>query len=142
MKAEAYREHLQGQDVPDAAVERQMAVVGDFVRFLAALGLKETTATAAKEAVERFAAPRRKREVICGRALLRVILARCTGIDPQSLPLRVGEHGKPLLEGSLFSFKNCTGCQRLQANPLPYLTDSRKESIFSMIASVQSTKRG
>ena len=53
MEAEEYREYLQGQDVPGDAIEKRMAIVGDFARFLAGLDLKETTA--AREVVERFA---------------------------------------------------------------------------------------
>ena len=41
MKLEEYREYLQGQDVPDDAIEKQMAIIGDFVKFLTALGLKK-----------------------------------------------------------------------------------------------------
>lgn len=55
MKIEKYREHLQRQDILGDAIEKQMAVIGDFVKFLTDLGLKETTATVGKEEVERFA---------------------------------------------------------------------------------------
>ena len=53
MKTGEYREYLQGLGVPDDAIEKQIAIVGDFVEFLTDLGLKE--ATAGKEEVERFA---------------------------------------------------------------------------------------
>jgi hypothetical protein len=52
MKLESYREHLQGQGTPDDAVEKQMTIIGDFVEFLTALGLKGTAAAAGKEEVE------------------------------------------------------------------------------------------
>ena len=55
MKIEEYREYLQGQDVPDDAIEKQMATIGDFVEFLTDLGLKETAASAGKDEVDRFA---------------------------------------------------------------------------------------
>jgi hypothetical protein len=55
MKIEEYREYLQGQNVPDDEIEKHMAIIGDFVEFPTDLGLKEATATAGKEEVERFA---------------------------------------------------------------------------------------
>jgi hypothetical protein len=55
MKIEEYREYLQRQDVPGQAIEKQMAIVGDFVKFLTDLGLKETATTAGKKEVEKFA---------------------------------------------------------------------------------------
>jgi hypothetical protein len=55
MKTGRYREYLQRQGVPDDVIEKQIAIVGYFVEFLTDLGLKETTATAGKEEVERFA---------------------------------------------------------------------------------------
>jgi hypothetical protein len=54
MKIREYREHLQRQDIPGDAIEKQMAVIGDFIKSLTDLDLKETTATAGKEEVERF----------------------------------------------------------------------------------------
>jgi hypothetical protein len=53
MKTGEYRDYLQGLGVPDDVIEKQIAIVGDFVEFLTDLGLKE--ATAGKEEVERFA---------------------------------------------------------------------------------------
>lgn len=55
MKKQEYRAYLQGQGIPEEAIESQMAIVGHFVDFLTDLGLKETTATAGKEEVEKFA---------------------------------------------------------------------------------------
>jgi hypothetical protein len=55
MKIEEYREYLQGQDMPDDAIEKQMAIIEDFVEFLTDLGLKETAASAGKDEVDRFA---------------------------------------------------------------------------------------
>ena len=43
MKIEEYREYLQRQSIPGDAIEKQMAIIGDFVKFLTDLGLKETT---------------------------------------------------------------------------------------------------
>jgi hypothetical protein len=53
MRIAEYREYLQGLDIPIGTIEKQMAVVADFVRFIPALGLKDTS-TAGKEVVERF----------------------------------------------------------------------------------------
>jgi hypothetical protein len=55
MRTGEYRECLQGQGIPDDAVEERMAIVGDFARFLTDLGSKEPGSTAGKEEVERFA---------------------------------------------------------------------------------------
>ena len=55
MKIEGYREYLQGQDVSADAIEKQMAIIGDFVESLTDLGLKETAASAGKDEVDRFA---------------------------------------------------------------------------------------
>ena len=55
MNIEEYREYLQKQDIPDETIEKHTAIIGDFVKFLTDPGLKETTATAGKEEVERFA---------------------------------------------------------------------------------------
>jgi hypothetical protein len=57
MRLEAYREHLQEQNVPDGAIEKRMAIVEDFARFLMALGSEDAIANAGKEDVERFAQP-------------------------------------------------------------------------------------
>jgi hypothetical protein len=54
MNIEEYREYLKGQDIPDDTIEEHTAIIGDFVKFLTEFGLKETTATAGKEEVERF----------------------------------------------------------------------------------------
>jgi hypothetical protein len=50
-----YSEYLRGQDVPADAIEKQMAIVEDFVGFLTEPGLKEIPASAGKDDVERFA---------------------------------------------------------------------------------------
>jgi hypothetical protein len=55
MRIEEYREHLNGQDVPGDAVEKRMAVVGGFARFVADLCGEDTMAAAGKAVVERFA---------------------------------------------------------------------------------------
>ena len=55
MKIEEYTEYLQGQGVPDDAIEKRLAIIRDFVKFLADLGFKENTAAAGKEEVEKFA---------------------------------------------------------------------------------------
>jgi hypothetical protein len=55
MKIEEYREYLQRQSIPDDAIEKQVAIIGDFVNFLTDLGLKETSASAGKEEVDKFA---------------------------------------------------------------------------------------
>ena len=55
MKIQEYRAYLQGQGVPDDAIEKRLAIIGDFVKFLADLSFKENTATAGKEEVEKFA---------------------------------------------------------------------------------------
>jgi hypothetical protein len=55
MKIEEYREYLQRQRIPDDAIEKQVAIIGDFVNFLTDLGLKETSASAGKEEVDKFA---------------------------------------------------------------------------------------
>ncbi len=55
MKPEEYRAHLNRQGVPEDAIERRLAIIEDFVEFLAGLGFKENAATAGKAEVERFA---------------------------------------------------------------------------------------
>ena len=55
MKIEGYREYLRGRDIPTDVVEKQMAIIGDFVKFLTDSGFKEATAAVGKEEVERFA---------------------------------------------------------------------------------------
>ena len=55
MKIKEYREYLQGQNISEDAIEKQMAIIGDFVKFLDGIGLKETIAAAGKEEVDRFA---------------------------------------------------------------------------------------
>jgi hypothetical protein len=55
MEPEGYRAHLQGQGVPEDAIERRLALIGDFVKFLAELGFKENMAAAGKDEVEKFA---------------------------------------------------------------------------------------
>jgi hypothetical protein len=55
MKTKEYTEYLRGQDVPEDAIEKRLAIIGDFVKFLADPGSKEDMATAGKEEVERFA---------------------------------------------------------------------------------------
>ena len=55
MKIEEYREYLQRQYIPSHAIEKQMAIVRDFVKFLTDLGLEETATIAGKKEVEKFA---------------------------------------------------------------------------------------
>jgi hypothetical protein len=55
MRIDEYREYLSGQDVPDGAIEKRMAVVGALARFLTDLYGEETAANAGKAVVERFA---------------------------------------------------------------------------------------
>lgn len=55
MKIKEYREHLQGQNVSEEAIEKKMAIIGDFVKFLGGLGLKKPIVAAGKEEVDRFA---------------------------------------------------------------------------------------
>ena len=54
MRTEKTREFLQGRGVPDDTIDAQMAIVGDFVKFLTDLGVEAAT-TAGKEEVGRFA---------------------------------------------------------------------------------------
>jgi len=76
MKIAEYREYLRGQEISDAAIERQMAVIEDFVRFLTAFGWKET-ATAVKEQVGVFA----RKLVTEGRNTLENFSALCDYTD-------------------------------------------------------------
>jgi hypothetical protein len=77
MKVEEYKKHLQGQDIPDDAIEKQMAIVGDFAKFLTGFGLPETTVIAGKEAVDQFA-----RQLIAeGRNTLENFTALCDYTD-------------------------------------------------------------
>ena len=39
MKIDEYREYLQRQSIPGAAIEKHMAIIGDFVQSLTDLGL-------------------------------------------------------------------------------------------------------
>jgi hypothetical protein len=55
MKTGEYRQYLQWRGVSDDAIERQMAIVGDFAQFLTDLGSKEAAAATEKEQVEMFA---------------------------------------------------------------------------------------
>jgi hypothetical protein len=55
MRIEEYREYLRKQGIPGETIEKQMAIVEDFVGFFMDLGLKETTAAAGKEEAEKFA---------------------------------------------------------------------------------------
>ena len=55
MKPEEYREYLRGRAIPDDAIEKRLAIIRDFVEFLADLGCEENAATAGKEEAERFA---------------------------------------------------------------------------------------
>jgi hypothetical protein len=55
MKIGEYREYLQERNIPDDAIEKQQAIIGDLVNFLTDLGLEETAAIAGKKEVERFA---------------------------------------------------------------------------------------
>jgi hypothetical protein len=55
MKIEAYREYLQGKDLPDDVIERQQAIIGDLINFFTDHGLGEDAAIAGKAEVERFA---------------------------------------------------------------------------------------
>lgn len=66
MKLQEYRMYLQGQDIPRDVIEQQMILVGDFVKFLMNLGLKETAATAGKAEVGRFA----RQLIVAGRNTL------------------------------------------------------------------------
>jgi hypothetical protein len=58
MKTKEYTEYLRGQDVPEDAIEKRLAIIGDFVKFLAGPGLKEDMAAAGKEEVERSISPK------------------------------------------------------------------------------------
>lgn len=55
MKTEEYIKYLQKQDLPEDTIEKQMAMVGDFIQFLMGQGLKEIAADSGKEEVERYA---------------------------------------------------------------------------------------
>jgi len=55
MKHQEFRICLQEKGIPEGAIEQQMTLVGDFVKFLAELGFHETTTTAGKAEVEEFA---------------------------------------------------------------------------------------
>ena len=55
MKVDEYREHMQRQGIPADAIEKRTAIIGDFVRFLTDLGLREPFAAAGREEAEEFA---------------------------------------------------------------------------------------
>lgn len=55
MQITEYKLYLQEQDIPDDVIEKRIAIIEDFIKFLTVLGLKETAATAGKEVVEKFA---------------------------------------------------------------------------------------
>jgi hypothetical protein len=50
VKIEAYREYLRERGISDDTIEEQMVVVGDFVEFLAGIGLEEINAAGHEEA--------------------------------------------------------------------------------------------
>lgn len=77
MKIDEYREYLQEQNIPDDAIEKQQAIIGDLVNFLTDLGLKETAATAGKKEVERFA----RKLIAVGRNTLENFSALCDYAD-------------------------------------------------------------
>jgi len=52
----------------------------------------------------RMASSRARLAFTTGRQVLRALLGRYQGADPRSLPLRLGPHGKPSLEGSDLEF--------------------------------------
>lgn len=54
MKIEEYKEYLKGKGVSVDTIEKQIALIEDFVKFLTDSGLKEVTAAGKKE-VDRFA---------------------------------------------------------------------------------------
>jgi hypothetical protein len=54
METVAYKAYLQGQGIPDDAIEEQMAVIEDFAGFLSRSGSNESAARE-KEVVEKFA---------------------------------------------------------------------------------------
>jgi len=55
MKLTEYKLYLQGQDIPDDVIERRIAIIEDFTKFLTGPGLRETADTAGKDVVEKFA---------------------------------------------------------------------------------------
>jgi len=55
VRIEEYKEHLQGRGVSAEEVDKQEAIIRDFVGFLTDEGLKETAATAGKSEAQGFA---------------------------------------------------------------------------------------
>jgi 4'-phosphopantetheinyl transferase len=90
--------------LPLDALRAEFQTGGVQVIFLAASRLPMTSVTCMLPAEEqaraqRLLAPAVRRGFVAGRWLVRSVLAALTGVEPQSLALRVGKHGKLFLTG-------------------------------------------